>query len=110
MKTVTSTVLSSVLFASALLTHSAFAANVSTTPEKQLITTINTSLKQQANEMYYGTKAEILASVQQQLNQLATAAAVSASNATVTLVAGEATKAGTSANVSNTVIVAQDNH
>lgn len=110
MKTVTSTLLSSVLMASALLTHSAFAADTNTTAEQQLVATISTGIKQQANEMYYGAKAEILASVQQQLNQLAVAATEVTSEVAATLVAGDATKAGAAASVSNTVIVAQDNH
>ncbi|MCH1926056.1 hypothetical protein L9G74_14085 [Shewanella sp. C32] len=108
MKTVTSTLLSSLLMASALFTHSAFAADTNTSVEQQLVSTISTGIKQQANEMYYGAKAEILASVQQQLHQLA-AATKASSDVAVNLIAGD-TAAGTATRVSTDVIVAQDNH
>ncbi|KFZ36032.1 hypothetical protein HR45_18680 [Shewanella mangrovi] len=68
MKNVTSTLIAGVLVSGALFANAASAADATDVAKHQLVSAISNSVSQQANEMYYGAKAEILASIQQQLN------------------------------------------
>ncbi|QSX34303.1 hypothetical protein JYB87_03360 [Shewanella avicenniae] len=68
MKNFTSTLIAGVLVSTSLLGNAAEAADTAADVQHQLVTSISNSISQQANELYYGAKAEILASIQRELS------------------------------------------